>query len=94
MSSFKTVKSLSGLDGRFLSINMAKWDAKNLEIRSKSVEQTLVPLVTQVRKIITRRFVTHDDRPCFSGNASFFVEEKKTYLCLMCTLVCSVFTLE
>ena len=27
---------------------MAKWDSKNLEIRSKSVEQTLVPLVTQV----------------------------------------------
>lgn len=28
---------------------MAKWDSKNLEIKSKSVELTLVPLVTQVR---------------------------------------------
>lgn len=28
--------------------SMAKWDSRNLEIRSKSVEQTLIPLVTQV----------------------------------------------
>jgi len=26
-----------------------KWDPKNLEIRTKSVEKTLEPLVTQVR---------------------------------------------
>lgn len=26
-----------------------KWDPKNLEIRTKSVERTLEPLVTQVR---------------------------------------------
>ena len=31
---------------------MAKWDSKNLEIRSKSVEQTLVPLVTQVGRFL------------------------------------------
>ena len=27
---------------------MARWDAKNLEIRTRSVEQALVPLVAQV----------------------------------------------
>lgn len=28
-----------------------KWDPKNLEIRTMSVEKTLEPLVTQVRQI-------------------------------------------
>eukprot|EP00794_Sanderia_malayensis_P017640 gene17640-19395_t len=31
---------------------MAKWDAKNLEIRTRSVEQTLVPLVTQITTLV------------------------------------------
>lgn len=35
-------------------LKMAKWDSKNLEIRSKSVEQTLVPLVSQVSKLSSR----------------------------------------
>lgn len=34
---------------------MAKWDSKNLEIRSKSVEQTLVPLVTQVTTLVNHK---------------------------------------
>lgn len=34
---------------------MAKWDSKNLEIRSKSVEQTLVPLVTQITTLVNHK---------------------------------------
>ena len=29
-----------------------KWDPKNLEIRTKSVEKTLEPLVTQVIRVL------------------------------------------
>lgn len=31
---------------------MARWDAKNLEIRTRSVEQTLVPLVAQITTLV------------------------------------------
>lgn len=33
-----------------------KWDPKNLEIRTMSVEKTLEPLVTQVRGIKRRKW--------------------------------------
>ena len=43
------------LSGAFaVSGKMAKWDSKDLDIRSKSVEETLVPLVTQVRRNVAR----------------------------------------
>ncbi|XP_031559383.1 alpha-catulin-like [Actinia tenebrosa] len=34
---------------------MAKWDSRNLEIRSKSVEQTLIPLVTQITTLVNHK---------------------------------------
>lgn len=34
---------------------MAKWDSKNLEIKSKSVELTLVPLVTQITTLVNHK---------------------------------------
>lgn len=40
---------------------MAKWDSKNLEIKSKSVELTLVPLVTQVRVAVALTFDEQED---------------------------------
>lgn len=36
-------------------LKMAKWDSKNLEIRSKSVEQTLVPLVSQITTLVNHK---------------------------------------
>ena len=71
---------------------MAKWESKNLEIRSKSVEQTLVPLVTQV--IISRRFVTHDDGDSvFNGKLSILFVNEKNYLCLIGALDFPDFTI-
>ena len=60
---------------------MAKFDSKNLEIRSKSVEQTLVPLVTQVNPGISCRFLTTHNETVFNFDGTFLpvFKRKKTF---------------
>lgn len=49
------------------SIQM-KWDPKNLEIRTKSVEKTLEPLVTQVRMIANYMIIVGPPHPYINFN--------------------------
>ena len=43
--------TMSSMSGSMTGTLQIKWDPKNLEIRTKSVEKTLEPLVTQVNSL-------------------------------------------
>ena len=54
---------------------LIRWDPKNLEIRTKSVEKTLEPLVTQVSQHKTMTYVCRALHPPYIINFSCFLFE-------------------